>query len=89
MGQSMENVQKSYDQVADEYTSRFFHELEHKPLDRALLDLLAERVRGLGLVADLGCGPGHAARYLHERKGIWQPSLWRMKPGSASWPTTP
>ena len=67
MDQSIENVQKSYDQVADEYTSQYFHELEHKPLDRALLDLLAEGVRGLGLVADLGCGPGHVARYLHER----------------------
>lgn len=67
MDQSMEHVQKSYDQVADEYTSHFFHELEHKPLDRALLDCLAEEVRGLGLVGDLGCGPGHIARYLHER----------------------
>jgi SAM-dependent methyltransferase len=67
MGQSKEDVQESYDQVADEYTSRFFHELEHKPLDRALLDLLAERVRGPGLVGDLGCGPGHVTRYLHER----------------------
>jgi SAM-dependent methyltransferase len=67
MDQSMEDVQKSYDQVADEYSSRYFHELEHKPLDRALLGLLAERVGGLGLVADLGCGPGHVARYLHER----------------------
>ena len=66
MHQSMENVQKSYDQVADEYTSRFFQELEHKPLDCALLDRLAEEVRGLGLVGDLGCGPGHVARYLHE-----------------------
>jgi len=66
MGQLMEEVQKSYDQVADEYTSHYFQELEHKPLDRALLDLLTERVDGLGLVADLGCGPGHVARYLHE-----------------------
>ncbi len=67
MDQYMEDVQRSYDQVADEYTLRFFHELEHKPLDRALLDLLAERVRGLGLMCDLGCEPGHVTRYLHER----------------------
>jgi hypothetical protein len=55
MDQSMENVQKSYDEVAEEYTSCFFHELEYKPLDRALLDHLAKEVHGLGLVADLGC----------------------------------
>ena len=40
--------------------------LEHKPLDRHLLDRFAESARG-GLVADLGCGPGHVARYLHDR----------------------
>jgi len=67
MDQSMEDVQKSYDQVADEYTSRFFHELEHKPLDCALLNRLAEEVGRVGLVGDLGCGPGHVACYLHER----------------------
>ena len=67
MERYIENVQKSYDRVADEYASRFLHELEDKPLDRALLEHLVEEVRGSGLVADLGCGPGHVARYLHER----------------------
>src|SRR5258708_39177895 len=67
MDQSMEHVQKTYDQVADEYTLRFFHELEHEPLDRALLDCLAEDFRGVGRAGDLGFGPGHVARFLHER----------------------
>src|SRR5581483_9633532 len=44
-----------------------FGELADKPLDRALLDRFAERVRGAGLACDLGCGPGQVARYLHER----------------------
>jgi SAM-dependent methyltransferase len=61
------DVRASYDRVADEYARRIAGELEHKPLDRALLDRFAERVRGAGPVADLGCGPGHVARYLAER----------------------
>jgi len=57
----------SYDAVADEYVRRIFDELRHKPLDRALLDRFATRLRGAGPVCDIGCGPGHVARYLHER----------------------
>ena len=57
----------SYDRVAAEYAARIAGELAHKPLDRALLDRFAALVAGRGLVADLGCGPGHVAAYLHER----------------------
>ena len=57
----------SYDTLAATYTERIFAELVGKPLDRHLLNRFAERVRDRGLVADLGCGPGHVARYLHER----------------------
>jgi SAM-dependent methyltransferase len=60
-------LQASYDLVAEEYAARFFDELEHKPLDRALLDYFAEHVRELGPVGELGCGPGQIARYLHGR----------------------
>jgi SAM-dependent methyltransferase len=57
----------SYDIVADEYVRRIYDELQHKPLDRELLDRFAERVRDAGPACDMGCGPGHVARYLHER----------------------
>ena len=60
-------LQSSYNRVADEYTRRIAGELEHKPLDRELLDRFAMRVGPIGLACDLGCGPGHVARYLHER----------------------
>jgi SAM-dependent methyltransferase len=60
-------LRDSYDTLAEKYTERIYGELAHKPFDRALLDEFAERVRGRGLVCDLGCGPGHVARYLHER----------------------
>jgi len=65
--QNTSQVQSSYDVVADEYARRIYDELRHKPLDRQLLDRFAERVRGLGLACDLGCGPGQVARYLHDR----------------------
>ena len=58
--------QTSYDQVADEYVRRIFDELQHKPLDRQLLDRFAASVRHAGPACDMGCGPGHVARYLHQ-----------------------
>jgi SAM-dependent methyltransferase len=59
--------QSSYDLVADEYARRIFDELQHKPLDRQLLDRFAASVCDVGLACDMGCGPGHVARYLFER----------------------
>lgn len=63
-----DQLRASYDRVAEEYARRIFHELDHKPLDRQLLDRFADMVRGGGPVCDLGCGPGHLARYLSERQ---------------------
>ncbi len=67
MEESFVALQNSYDEVAEEYVTRIFHELEQKPLDRELLDRFAANVRDSGPVCDLGCGPGHVARYLHDR----------------------
>ena len=63
----MGSTQDGYDKMADDYAARFLDELAAKPLDRALLDLVATEVNGLGAIADVGCGPGHVARYLHDR----------------------
>jgi SAM-dependent methyltransferase len=57
----------AYDLVADEYVRRICDELRHKPLDRQLLDRFAARIPPGGIVGDLGCGPGHVARYLKDR----------------------
>ena len=60
-------TQASYDALAAEYARRLYDELAAKPLDRELLDRFAARLQGAGKVCDLGCGPGHVARHLHER----------------------
>jgi len=61
------SIRESYDSVARTYAAQLASELSGKPLDRHLLNRFAEEVRGRGLVADLGCGPGHVARYLHDQ----------------------
>ncbi len=58
------DVQSGYDLVADEYARRIYDELQYKPLDCKLLDRFSGSVRNAGTVCDLGCGPGHIARYL-------------------------
>jgi SAM-dependent methyltransferase len=61
------DVRESYDFAAVAYADHLADELAQKPLDRHLLNRFAEEVRGRGLVADLGCGPGHVAHYLREQ----------------------
>ena len=65
--QKTQEVQSGYDRVAEEYARHLYDELQHKPLDRQLLDRLAARVGAAGIVCDLGCGPGQVARYLRDR----------------------
>jgi SAM-dependent methyltransferase len=60
------SVAADYDRVADEYAKYLYAELEGKPFDRELLDRFVSLV-GDGRVCDVGCGPGHVTRYLHER----------------------
>jgi len=58
------DIATSYDRVAEHYAAEYFDELSRKPFDR---DLLARFRQGLPLnarVCDIGCGPGHIARYL-------------------------
>ncbi len=62
-----EDLQTSYDRVAEDYAEHFRDEMGEKPFDRKMLDWLAEKVGDLGVICDMGCGPGQAARYLHDR----------------------
>ena len=63
------STRRSYDAVATQYAAAIGDELRHKPLDRALLNLISDLVAD-GVVLDLGCGPGHVAAHLAERSGV-------------------
>jgi SAM-dependent methyltransferase len=60
-------IRRSYDTVAENYAAKYFGELEHKPLDRKLLDWLVEKCAALGPICDMGCGPGQVAAYVHSQ----------------------
>jgi SAM-dependent methyltransferase len=62
-------IRTSYDRVAERYADELIDELDHKPIDRALLALVAEDVAraGGGTVADLGAGPGQIGAFLREQ----------------------
>lgn len=63
----LEAIRWAYDTVAPGYAERFRDELGMKPLDRAMLEVFAARVKGQGVVADVGTGPGQVARFLHKQ----------------------
>jgi SAM-dependent methyltransferase len=65
-GGSAPAVRAAYDAVARAYADHISDELNYKPLDRALLAMVAEEAGGSRL-ADVGCGPGHVTRFLADR----------------------
>jgi SAM-dependent methyltransferase len=66
MNDPINSIRESYDRLAEEYARRISDELQHKPLDRQLLDRFVMETKGRGEVCDMGCGPGHIARYLRD-----------------------
>ena len=61
---SLNSVRAAYDIASEEYASKFVDELDHKPLDRELLQQFAAIVGTKRPVLDVGCGPGHTMAYL-------------------------
>lgn len=61
-------IAASYDAVAKRYAEEIGGELKYKPVDRAWLDCVVELAAG-GVIADVGCGPGHVAAYLAAQGG--------------------
>ncbi|HWO63739.1 MAG TPA: class I SAM-dependent methyltransferase [Umezawaea sp.] len=58
-------TREAYDAVAPTYARMFRDALRDRPLDRAMVGVLAEVVGEGGRVADLGCGPGDVTAHLH------------------------
>jgi SAM-dependent methyltransferase len=58
-----DRIAASYDAVAARYAEEIGDEMAHKFVDRAWLRCLAE-LAGDGIVADVGCGPGHVTAFL-------------------------
>jgi SAM-dependent methyltransferase len=63
---ALNSIQQDYDRIADEYARHIYSELDSKPLDRELLTRLAARLQDKGEICDIGCGPGHIARFLRD-----------------------
>ncbi len=61
------DTRTSYDTVAASYADFVRDLLDQTPYERAALTLFADQVRdaGGGPVADIGCGPGRIAAFLH------------------------
>lgn len=62
----VEQVREDYDRIAGEYARRMFHELDGKPKDREWLLRFASLAGDGGVICDMGCGPGHVARFLRD-----------------------
>ena len=59
-----DRVRASYDAVAAAYDAALHDELAGKPLDRAMLQAFLELAGPSGVIADVGCGPGHITAHL-------------------------
>jgi ubiquinone/menaquinone biosynthesis C-methylase UbiE len=63
-GDWYDDIVSTYDTVAEQYATDYFDELSRKPFDRELLTKFAALIPEGGLACDMGCGPGHLARFL-------------------------
>ena len=61
-----DDVRAAYDAVARDYDAQFGCELDSRPVERGLLRAFIE-LAGQGVIADVGCGPGHVTRFLAQQ----------------------
>jgi len=62
-----DRVRAAYDTVAAAYERQFRAELDDKPLERGLLGAFCN-MTPQGVIADIGCGPGHITGFLAARR---------------------
>jgi SAM-dependent methyltransferase len=62
----LDDARISYDTVAESYAEYVRDALAGAPFVSAALGVFADSVRGQGLVADIGCGPGHVTAHLRK-----------------------
>lgn len=58
----LNKIRSNYDALASAYAREISGELDHRPMERKLLQKFAAACDGL--ICDLGCGPGHVTEYL-------------------------
>ena len=58
----LNKIRSNYDALASAYAREISGELDHRPLERKLLENFAAVCDGP--ICDLGCGPGHITEYL-------------------------
>lgn len=58
----LNKIRSNYDALASAYAREISGELDHRPMERKLLEKFAAACDGL--ICDLGCGPGHITEYL-------------------------
>jgi len=64
MPQYTSDIRNAYNTAAQSYAEKFLTELQHKPLDRELLNRFSTSISNKNQVIDLGCGPGHTTAHL-------------------------
>ncbi len=67
--QNTSEVTAAYDQVARTYADKYQDEILLKPKVGEFLADFAAAVPADGIIADVGCGPGQVARYVHHHLG--------------------
>jgi len=62
-----EETRKSYNLAAEKYFEDFKDEMKQKEYDRAFLDEFSTHFDSTSVICDVGCGPGHIAKYIHDK----------------------
>lgn len=63
---TLQEIERTYDTVAEEYAAAFLGEHFKKPKDQEVLHHFSQIIDGRKPIWELGCGPGHTTKYLND-----------------------